>query len=351
MQRSLNLRHALGAVRTWWTRSHERGSVLPAVLVVTAVMSVLLIPLLRLSVDAVRRVQERSDNLSATYAVDAGVEDAIWRLTNDSGFRYDVLSGTPQPYTISVGGETVHVDAGLFSTSGPTPTPAPSPTPRLSFKPIIVSFMDPNRVNLALDPDPVVRVTLIFLNLSGSTSTINTIEEVLPRSWQYAGNLTQTNLKTAAGQSYDVMNLVPAATDCASDAPPCWTYTGNRPSSFFSCQSWNANQTSYVQRLTWDWSSQLENAPRLNPISIAWLSFDVTLGSVPGSGAYTDSPWMKASGQQCYSGQLQAGWAASSILVVYSTDVDVWTDDNAAGATVRVQLGESVPKIEMYSVR
>ena len=41
------------------------------------------------------------------YSADAGVEHALWRLTNEAGFTETLASGTPVTYTIAINGQTV----------------------------------------------------------------------------------------------------------------------------------------------------------------------------------------------------------------------------------------------------
>jgi type II secretory pathway component PulK len=43
------------------------------------------------------------------YSTDAGVEHAIWRLTNETGFTQAVTANSPVTYTIAINGETVVV--------------------------------------------------------------------------------------------------------------------------------------------------------------------------------------------------------------------------------------------------
>jgi hypothetical protein len=43
------------------------------------------------------------------YSMDAGVEHAIWRLTNETGFTQTVTASSPYTYTITINGETVVV--------------------------------------------------------------------------------------------------------------------------------------------------------------------------------------------------------------------------------------------------
>ncbi|MDY7079505.1 MAG: hypothetical protein SXV54_21590 [Chloroflexota bacterium] len=41
------------------------------------------------------------------YSMDAGVEHAIWRLTNETGFTQTVTTSSPFTYTITINGQTV----------------------------------------------------------------------------------------------------------------------------------------------------------------------------------------------------------------------------------------------------
>jgi len=47
------------------------------------------------------------DQTANRYSADAGVEDAIWRLTNQAGFTQTVTANSPVVYNITINGQTV----------------------------------------------------------------------------------------------------------------------------------------------------------------------------------------------------------------------------------------------------
>jgi len=47
------------------------------------------------------------DQTANRYSADAGVEHAIWRLTNQAGFTQTVTASSPVVYNITINGQTV----------------------------------------------------------------------------------------------------------------------------------------------------------------------------------------------------------------------------------------------------
>jgi len=47
------------------------------------------------------------DQTANRYSADAGVEHAIWRLTNEAGFTQTVTASSPVVYNITINGQTV----------------------------------------------------------------------------------------------------------------------------------------------------------------------------------------------------------------------------------------------------
>ncbi len=47
------------------------------------------------------------DQTANRYSADAGVEHAIWRLTNETGFTQTVTASSPVVYNITINGQTV----------------------------------------------------------------------------------------------------------------------------------------------------------------------------------------------------------------------------------------------------
>ncbi|HEY90166.1 MAG TPA: hypothetical protein G4N98_10660 [Thermoflexia bacterium] len=88
------------------TLHNERGSTLVIALVIMGV-AVLLIGSFLYYVSTSQRVTTAAQaELTDHYSADAGVEHAIWRLTEETGFTQTVASG-PQSYTLEINGQTV----------------------------------------------------------------------------------------------------------------------------------------------------------------------------------------------------------------------------------------------------
>ncbi|MEA3309026.1 MAG: hypothetical protein U9Q70_05890 [Chloroflexota bacterium] len=87
---------------------NERGTTLVIALVIMGV-AVLLIGAFLYYVSTSQRVTTAvKAELTDHYSADAGVEHALWRLTNESGFTQTVASG-PQSYTLEINGESVAI--------------------------------------------------------------------------------------------------------------------------------------------------------------------------------------------------------------------------------------------------
>lgn len=336
------------ALRIPQGRAGERGSVLPTVLVVTAVVSLLLVPLLQFAGAALARARSGDTALANLYSADAATEDALWRLWYDTTFRQAVLSATPQVYVVNVNGQDVTVNTQLYVPSDPTPTPAPTPTPKPGNSPLSWTMMSPASVNLAANPNPTVRVTYYLHNPSSAQATVTEMKLILPKGWVYVGNLAMQGLVDSQGGAFSLAELVPAAASCSTSSPPCWTYTG--PDPYISCQNGTVNQTAGYQRLSWDWSQGRGNsAPRVDTGVLAQFSFDIQLSSQPQPGVYYDSPWTYVSQQQCGGNQLQAG-GPSSVTLVLSLQMVSTSEDGTQDTTTRVSLSDTT-RIELYSPR
>jgi Tfp pilus assembly protein PilX len=54
-----------------------------------------------------RATRAARDQTASRYSADAGVEDAIWRLTNEANFTQTVTASSPVVYNITINGQTV----------------------------------------------------------------------------------------------------------------------------------------------------------------------------------------------------------------------------------------------------
>ncbi len=96
----------LHPVKKWLSqiRRGEAGQVLPAVLVMTALGSMLIVPTLNYVSTSLKTGDMVEEEVEGLYAAEAGMEDAIWRMANDPPASY------PYSYQLTdINGLTVSV--------------------------------------------------------------------------------------------------------------------------------------------------------------------------------------------------------------------------------------------------
>ncbi|MEK7847338.1 MAG: hypothetical protein AAB270_00275, partial [Chloroflexota bacterium] len=87
----------------------QRGQVLPLALMVLGAGALMMGPLLGYVSTSLSGLRTTSTALEKDYAVDAGVEQAIWRLMYDSNFALTLVEEEPYTYPITVNGVSVQV--------------------------------------------------------------------------------------------------------------------------------------------------------------------------------------------------------------------------------------------------
>ena len=87
---------------------NESGKTLVIALVIMALATMLIGSFLYYVSTSQRVNTATQEGLITHYSADAGVEHAIWRLTNESAFTQTVASG-PQTYTLEINGESVTI--------------------------------------------------------------------------------------------------------------------------------------------------------------------------------------------------------------------------------------------------
>ncbi len=86
---------------------HEQGQVLVMVLLVLAVGTLLLGAYLAYVSASHRSGQDANKAITQRYAAEAGVEDALWRLSNEPGYTEQVAQQGQDVYTIDLNGQTI----------------------------------------------------------------------------------------------------------------------------------------------------------------------------------------------------------------------------------------------------
>lgn len=89
------------------TRPDESGQALVIALLALALAVLLVTGFLYYASTSQRATQAVQEQTIDRYSTDAGVEHAIWRLTNETGFTQTVTASSPLTYTITINGQTV----------------------------------------------------------------------------------------------------------------------------------------------------------------------------------------------------------------------------------------------------
>lgn len=85
----------------------QEGKTLVIALLALAVGTMLVTGLLYYVSTSQRAVNAAREQTTSRYSADAGVEHAIWRLTNEAGFTQTITPDSPVTYTITINGQTV----------------------------------------------------------------------------------------------------------------------------------------------------------------------------------------------------------------------------------------------------
>ena len=87
--------------------TRESGKTLVIALLALAIGTMLITGLLYYVSTSQWAVSAAREQTASRYSGDAGVEHAIWRLTNEAGFTQTVALNSPVTYTITINGQTV----------------------------------------------------------------------------------------------------------------------------------------------------------------------------------------------------------------------------------------------------
>ena len=308
--------------------NHQHGQGFTMALIVLAVTALLSVPLLGFLSSVLHRSSANNATLNAQYSVDAGTEDAMWRIEHDPAFVQELVKGNTQTYIIKVNGKdvTITVTGVPF---GPPPIPEPVPTPSPGVDPLIWSSISPSVINmLQRPPPPTVRLTIFIADGSRSATTMTNLIDVLPKGYTYAGNLAWTHLVYknnfrcgrpdghCAGDPF-------VLTDPDLEPPLSASKNLTGPNPWQSCvAATRSDAGADWKRLEWQWVGN--NIPSVVRNQTATISFDITVPS-PLSTAYadnTDNPWGDIGQNQCTGGgqsQLQPGRASKVLVYFYST--------------------------------
>jgi type II secretory pathway component PulK len=85
----------------------ERGQALVMVLLALTLGVLLVAGFLYYASTSQLATRAARDQTANRYSADAGVEHAIWRLTNEANFTQTVTTSSPVVYNITINGQTV----------------------------------------------------------------------------------------------------------------------------------------------------------------------------------------------------------------------------------------------------
>lgn len=91
----------------------ESGKTLVIALIIMAAATLLVSAFLYYVSTSQRVTTAAQEQLTNHYSADAGVEHAIWRLTNETGFTTTVADNVPYVYPITINGQTVNITITL----------------------------------------------------------------------------------------------------------------------------------------------------------------------------------------------------------------------------------------------
>lgn len=289
----------------------QRGFGFSMVLIVVAVTAALSVPLLEFSSSVLHRTSNVNSTLDGQYAVDAGTEDAIWRLAYDLPFLEALVGGIPQSYTLTLNGQTVTNTVSPLVQNPPPPAPALPPACLTGNCVVWWTEINPSVINLAQGGEHVVRLTIYIWNQGTSNMSIRSIRELLPAAFEYDGDLQSSNLVDNKGGVFTLGN--------PSDLGPPWSNTG--PDIIDNCNPRSSTQAGNQRRLEWDWSNA-STAPRVPPGVTAQISFDIELEETVLPGYYSDMPWMDTVPNPCASGLNAGRPSLKSVAIIYTAIVE-----------------------------
>lgn len=175
----------------------EKGQVLPLVLIALAFGTLMVGPSLKYISTGVVNSQISEELLTEQYALDAGVEYGLWRLTYEDGFRDSVTEGDPATFPVSVSGMEVSVTVELAPVGGER-----TQSWRI-------------QVDCSVVPDPgstpqgemtTFVYTIIVDNVGTSTVHLEQIGDLLPRGLAYkegsAGEYLDNIARVDPGKEY-----------------------------------------------------------------------------------------------------------------------------------------------------
>ena len=88
-------------------RNTDSGQAIVMALLALTVAVLLVVGFIYFASTSQRATNAAREQTANRYSADAGVEDAIWRLTNEVGFTQTVTTSSPVVYNITINGQTV----------------------------------------------------------------------------------------------------------------------------------------------------------------------------------------------------------------------------------------------------
>lgn len=155
----------------------EKGQVLPLVLIALAFGTLMVGPSLKYISTGIVNSQISEELLTEQYALDAGVEYALWRLMYEDGFRDSVTEDNPpDPFPVSVNGMEVSVAVEL----APVGTEGPQ-----SERIRVVYGVVPDPGSTPQGEPTTFVYTIIVDNVGTSTVHLEQIGDLLPQGLAY----------------------------------------------------------------------------------------------------------------------------------------------------------------------
>lgn len=188
------------------SRTGERGQALLSVLLLLSLGSVLIAPTLHTMSTGLKATRIHRDSMLAQYSADAGVEHAIWRIRDETGFAESLTATTPSvTYGLTVNGIPTTVTVEYVT----QPPPPPPPDPGTGGIVYVSKTVD----NPSGNPGQTATFTytLHIDNIGTSTVHIVQIGDLLPPGFSYV-----------AGSSSGITSAAPAITMMAGRQQLIW---------------------------------------------------------------------------------------------------------------------------------
>ena len=342
--------------------SGQQGQALALAIIVVAITGLLAVPVLSLSSSVLHRSAASRATLHEQYSVDAGTEDAIWRITYEEGFLSKVLDESPPaPYPIIVNGAETLIEVKPYEGQEPPAPEQDPPEENPGINILMWTTVEPPLINLA---DATATVTIHIQNSNAPTEPmIERLIEVLPAGFRYIEGTLKCKTEVddeCEGLHWqgapDQILTIEAFTDPSiferEELGPGIVLTGGDPR-FPLCEPKvnflvEPDEGGIYQKLEWTWPNG--GRPVVEEDQTVEISFDMALpveiniDNIP----WSDSPYLDTTQDACPGAGLEAGQPLdlSGFLITLITA----TQGNTALDSL-VQFVFPGPDIEIQSQR